>query len=90
MECQEKLPHKSIEIRLYTIIHIKFYRMSDEVDYMLRVVVADMATYDALYRKLISNIEQTDFNSSFAMEQIKFNTAPPPVAEDAAGDGNAS
>ena len=42
---------------------------------MLRFVDADMAASDALYRKLISNVELTDFNSSFDMEQIKFNTA---------------
>ena len=64
--------------------------MSSEVDYMLRVNVADMAAYNAFYRKLISNVELTDVNSFFAMEQIKFNTALPLVAEDAAGDENAS
>jgi Lrp/AsnC family transcriptional regulator len=69
---------------------VEFYRMSGEVDYMLRVVVADMAAYDAFYRKLISNVELTDVSSSFAMEQIKFTTALPLVAEGADGDGNAS
>ena len=69
---------------------VEFYRMTGEVDYMLRVVVADMAAYDALYRKLISNVELTNFNSFLAMEQIKFNTALQLVAEDASGDGNAS
>ncbi len=59
---------------------VEFYRMSDKVDYMLRVVVADIAAYDALYRKLISNVELTDVNSSLAMEQIKFNTALPLLA----------
>ena len=59
---------------------VEFYRMSGEVDYMLRVVVADMAAYDAFYRKLISNVELTDVNSSFAIEQIKFNTTLPLLA----------
>ena len=73
---------------------VEFYRMSGEVDYMLRVVVADMAAYDAFYRKLISSVELTDVSSSFAMEQIKFTTALP-IGEDDAngnanGDGNAS
>jgi len=49
-----------------------------------------MAAYDAFYRKLISNVELTDVSSSFAMEQIKFTTALPLVAEGADGDGNAS
>ena len=59
---------------------VEFYRMSGEVDYMLRVVVADMAAYDAFYRKLVFNVELTDVNSSFAMEQIKFNTTLPLLA----------
>ena len=73
---------------------VEFYRMSGEVDYMLRVVVADMAAYDAFYRKLISSVDLTDVSSSFAMEQIKFTTALPIGADDANGnangDGNAS
>ncbi len=69
---------------------VEFYRMSGEVDYMLRVVVAGMAACDAFYRKLISSVDLTDVSSSFAMEQIKFNTALPLVADDSAGDGNAS
>ena len=69
---------------------VEFYRMSGEVDYMLRVVVADMAAYDAFYRKLISRVELTDVSSSFVMEQIKFTTALPIGVGDANGDGNAS
>ena len=56
---------------------VEFYRMSGEVDYMLRVVVCDMAAYDAFYRRLISTVQLTDVSSSFAMEQIKFTTALP-------------
>ena len=56
---------------------VEFYRMSGEVDYLLRVVVADMAAYDAFYRKLIGQVQLTDVSSSFAMEEIKFTTALP-------------
>ena len=56
---------------------MEFYRMSGEVDYMLRVVVADMNAYDAFYRRLISEVHLTDVSSSFAMEEIKFTTALP-------------
>ena len=59
---------------------VESYRMSGELDYMPRVVVADMAAYHAFYRKLISNVELTDVNSSFAMGQINFNTALPLLA----------
>ncbi len=56
---------------------VEFYRMSGEVDYLLRVVVPDIARYDAFYKRLISRIELADVSSSFAMEQIKFTTALP-------------
>jgi Lrp/AsnC family transcriptional regulator len=56
---------------------VEFHRMSGEVDYLLKVVVPDIAAYDEFYRKLISQIELYDVNSSFAMEQIKLTTALP-------------
>ncbi|VAW20644.1 Transcriptional regulator, AsnC family [hydrothermal vent metagenome] len=56
---------------------VEFYRMSGEVDYMLRVVVPDIAAYDDFYRRLIAKITLTDVSSSFSMEQIKYTTAMP-------------
>jgi len=56
---------------------VEFYRMSGQVDYLLRVVVPDIEQYDVFYKKLISNIELNDVSSSFAMEQIKFTTELP-------------
>ncbi len=56
---------------------VEFYRMSGEVDYLLRVVVADMAAYDRFYKKLISEVALIDVSSSFAMEEIKYTTALP-------------
>ncbi|GGD86725.1 ArsR family transcriptional regulator [Aureimonas endophytica] len=56
---------------------MEFYRMSGEVDYLLRVVVPDIAAYDAFYKRLISRIEIRDVSSSFAMEQIKYTTELP-------------
>ena len=56
---------------------VEFYRMSGEVDYLLRVVVPDIGAYDSFYKKLISKINLTDVSSSFAMGQIKYTTALP-------------
>ena len=56
---------------------VEFYRMSGDVDYMLRVVVPNMAAYDAFYKRLISEVALTDVSSSFAMEEIKYTTALP-------------
>ena len=54
------------------------------MDYLLRVVVPDMAAYDRFYRKLIAHVQLTDVSSSFAMEEIKYTTALPlPEVDDA-------
>ena len=56
---------------------IEFYRMSGDIDYLIRVVVPDIAAYDAFYKRLIAKIEIRDVSSSFAMEQIKYTTELP-------------
>ena len=56
---------------------MEFYRMAGDVDYMLRVVVADMAAYDGFYKKLIETIPLKNVTSRFAMEKIKSVTALP-------------
>jgi len=56
---------------------VEFYRMSGEVDYLLRVVVRDMQAYDKFYRKLIGQVEIKNVKSSFAMNKIKFTTQLP-------------
>ena len=56
---------------------VEFYRMSGETDYLLKVVVSDIAAYDRFYKRLIATAPLGDVSSSFAMEQIKFTTALP-------------
>jgi Lrp/AsnC family transcriptional regulator, cysteine-sensing transcriptional activator len=56
---------------------IEFYRMAGDVDYVLRVVVADMPSYDKFYKKLIGKIALKNVTSRFAMEKIKSVTALP-------------
>ncbi len=56
----------------------EFYRMSGEYDYLLRVIVADIAAFDKFYKRLVEETpDLTDITSSFAMEQIKYTTALP-------------
>ncbi|SPA24656.1 putative transcriptional regulator, AsnC/Lrp family [Cupriavidus taiwanensis] len=55
----------------------EFYRMAGDTDYLLRVVVPDIAAYDRVYKKLIQGADLADVSSSFAMEQIKYTTALP-------------
>ena len=63
---------------------MEFYRMAGDVDYMLRVVVADMQSYDIFYKKLISAVALKNVTSRFAMEKIKSVTALPVPALSAA------
>ncbi len=56
---------------------VEFYRMSGDIDYLLRVVVPDIAGYNTVYKRLIRGTELFDVSSSFAMEQIKYTTALP-------------
>ena len=56
---------------------VEFYRMSGDTDYLLKIVVKDIADYDRVYKKLISVAPLHDVSSSFAMERIKTTTALP-------------
>ncbi len=56
---------------------VEAYRMSGQVDYLLRVTVPDIESYDRFYKQLIERIALGDVSSSFAMEQIKYTTALP-------------
>lgn len=56
---------------------VECYRMSGDIDYLMRVVVADIDAYDQFYRRLIDKIKLTDVSSSFAMECLKYTTAIP-------------
>lgn len=56
---------------------VAFYRMAGDVDYLLHIVVQDIAGYDRVYKRLIERIELNDVSASFAMETIKSTTALP-------------
>jgi Lrp/AsnC family transcriptional regulator, cysteine-sensing transcriptional activator len=56
---------------------MEVYRVAGDVDYMLRVAVADMAEYDAFYKRLIAIAPMKNITSRFAMERIKHTTAYP-------------
>ena len=62
-------------------LHAKLAELLDAGRYILGPEVAgfeaDIAAYDAVYKRLIREIELSDVSSSFAMEQIKYTTALP-------------
>lgn len=53
------------------------YRMTGDLDYLVRAKCADMAAYDQLYQRLIRKVEMSDVAASFVMEEIKETTALP-------------
>ncbi len=68
--------------RFHAAVHdlpeiVDFYRMSGDIDYLLKAYVSDITAYDALYKKLIARIELSDVTSMFAMEELKSTTAIP-------------
>jgi Lrp/AsnC family transcriptional regulator len=56
---------------------MEVYRMAGDVDYLLRIAVANMAAYDDFYRRLIALLPLKNVTSRFAMERVKFTTAYP-------------
>lgn len=53
------------------------YRMTGDLDYLIRARVRDMADYDRLYRRLIERVEMSDVSASFVMEELKETTELP-------------
>ena len=53
------------------------YRMSGELDYLIRARVRDMQAYDRLYKRLIREVDLADVTASFVMEELKETTALP-------------
>jgi Lrp/AsnC family transcriptional regulator len=56
---------------------MEIYRMAGDVDYLLRITVADMAAVDDFYKRLISSVPLKNVTSRFAMERVKYTTAYP-------------
>ncbi|OZI24401.1 transcriptional regulator [Bordetella genomosp. 7] len=56
---------------------VEFHRMAGDLDYLLKVVVADMAAYDRFYQRLIKAVDLLDVSASFSMEVIKSTTELP-------------
>jgi Lrp/AsnC family transcriptional regulator len=56
---------------------LEIYRMAGDVDYVLRIVVPDMQTYDAFYKRLIAAVPLKNVTTRFAMERVKSTTALP-------------
>ncbi len=56
---------------------VEFHRMSGDIDYLLKLLVADVADYDRVYKMLIRSVRLADVSSSFSMEELKSTTEVP-------------
>ena len=56
---------------------MEIYRMSGEIDFLLRMVLPSIADYDRVYKTMINRVELSDVTSMFAIEQVKYTTALP-------------
>lgn len=56
---------------------VEFYRLTGEVDYLLKLQVSDIADYDRVYKGLIRSARLIDVSSAFVMEELKHSTAIP-------------
>lgn len=57
---------------------IECHRMAGDVDYLLKLRVADIAGYDRIYQRLIRRVPDiADVTASFSMEELKMTTALP-------------
>lgn len=57
---------------------VECWRLGGDVDYLLRVVVPDMAGYDAFYRRFVAAVPSLrKVTGRFAMERVKSTTALP-------------
>ena len=54
-----------------------FYRLAGDVDYLMKVVVPDIASYNDFYLRLIDRLPLSNVTAGFVMEQIKDTTELP-------------
>ena len=56
---------------------VEFYRLSGDIDYLLKIRLRDINDYDRVYKALIDTAPIADVSSSFTMEEMKYTTAIP-------------
>src|SRR5665213_1385062 len=49
---------------------VEFYRMAGQVDYLLRVVVPDIAAFDNFYKRLIAKIDIADVSTTVPLSYV--------------------
>jgi Lrp/AsnC family transcriptional regulator len=73
---QEWFDHFAATVRAIPCV-TEFHRTSGEVDYLLKLQLADVASYDEIYKLLIGSIRCAEVRAVFSMEELKRTTAVP-------------
>lgn len=50
---------------------VECHRMSGTIDYLLKVIIKDIESYDLFYKKLINKVSFLKVTSNFVLEKIK-------------------
>lgn len=56
---------------------VALYRLAGSVDFMLQIMVGDMAAYDAFYNRLVAAVTVKKISSRFVLERVKATTVLP-------------
>lgn len=57
---------------------VEVHRLAGNLDYIIKIVVTDIAHYDAIYKRLVSRIDLFDVSAYISMETLKDERAIPP------------
>lgn len=57
---------------------VEVHRLAGNLDYIIKIVVMDIAHYDAIYKRLVSRIDLFDVSAYISMETLKDERAMPP------------
>lgn len=56
---------------------VEVHRLAGNLDYIIKIVVTDIAHYDAIYKRLVSRIDLFDVSAYISMETLKNEQAVP-------------
>ena len=56
---------------------VEVYRLTGNVDYIMKIVLPNVEHYDVIYKRLVSRIELFEMSAYISMETLKFGTAVP-------------
>ncbi|WP_303831935.1 Lrp/AsnC family transcriptional regulator [Asticcacaulis taihuensis] len=56
---------------------VEVHRLAGNLDYIIKIVVTDIAHYDVIYKRLVSRIDLFDVSAYISMETLKNDLAVP-------------